>query len=100
MAGAIVVGKTVTTEFAFMNPSVTKNPINKAYSQEVRLLVLHRQSLQGHVPIAIGSQTNGSVIRPASYCGLYAIKPSSGIIPRTGVLETSKTLDQMGIFAN
>ena len=100
MAGAIVVGKTVTTEFAFMNPSVTKNPINKAYSPGGSSSGSASAVAAGHVPIAIGSQTNGSVIRPASYCGLYAIKPSSGIIPRTGVLETSKTLDQMGIFAN
>ena len=53
----------------------------------------------GDVPVAIGSQTNGSTIRPASYCGVYAMKPSAGIIPRVGVFEQSPTLDQMGIFA-
>jgi Asp-tRNA(Asn)/Glu-tRNA(Gln) amidotransferase A subunit family amidase len=53
----------------------------------------------GHIPIAIGTQTNGSVIRPASFCGVYGFKPSAGMIPRTGVLRTSETLDQVGVFA-
>ncbi len=53
----------------------------------------------GMVPVALGSQTNGSVIRPASYCGVYAYKPSSGLIPRTGVLDQSRSLDQVGVFA-
>jgi len=53
----------------------------------------------GHVPLTIGSQTNGSVIRPASFCGIYGFKPSRGIISRRGVLATSNTLDQVGVFA-
>jgi Asp-tRNA(Asn)/Glu-tRNA(Gln) amidotransferase A subunit family amidase len=54
----------------------------------------------GHVPVAVGTQTNGSVIRPASFCGVYAVKPSFGMISRNGVLRTSQTFDQVGVFAN
>ena len=99
-AGAIIVGKTVTTEFAFMKPSITKNPVNINYSPGGSSSGSASAVAAGNLPIAIGSQTNGSVIRPASFCGVYAIKPSNGIIPKFGVLETSNILDQMGIFAN
>ena len=49
--------------------------------------------------MAIGTQTNGSVIRPASFCGVFGFKPSSGMVPRSGVLQTSETLDQVGVFS-
>jgi len=98
-AGAIVMGKNVTTEFAFMQPSVTRNPHNKDYSPGGSSSGSAASVAAGHVPLAIGSQTNGSVIRPASFCGVYGFKPSRGIISRRGVLATSDTLDQVGVFA-
>ena len=98
--GAVIIGKTVTTEFAFMNPSKTKNPHNLDYSPGGSSAGSAAAVAAGHVPITVGSQTNGSVIRPASFCGVFGLKPSAGIIPRVGVLETSDLLDQIGVFAN
>lgn len=98
-AGAFVMGKTVTTEFAFMHPSKTRNPHNPEYSPGGSSSGSAAAVAAGHVPLAIGSQTNGSVIRPASFCGVYGFKPSSGIISRAGALATSATLDQVGLFA-
>ena len=98
-AGAIILGKTETTEFAFLNPARTKNPHSQEYSPGGSSAGSAAAVASGDVPVAIGSQTNGSVIRPASYCGVYAMKPSAGIIPRIGVFEQSPTLDQMGLFA-
>ncbi|VAW15032.1 Amidase [hydrothermal vent metagenome] len=98
-AGAIVLGKTVTTEFAFMHPSNTRNPHNAAHTPGGSSSGSAAAVAAGHVPLALGTQTNGSVIRPASFCGVIGFKPSRGIISRAGVLQTSATLDQMGIFA-
>ena len=98
-AGAIIIGKTVTTPFAFLDPSSTRNPHNIAFSPGGSSSGSAAAVAAGHVPIAIGSQTNGSVIRPASYCGVFGFKPTSGILPRTGVLQTSQTLDQLGVFS-
>lgn len=98
-AGAFVMGKTVTTEFAFMHPSKTHNPHNPDYSPGGSSSGSAAAVAAGHVPLAIGSQTNGSVIRPASFCGVYGFKPSFGVISRTGALATSATLDQVGLFA-
>lgn len=98
-AGAIVMGKTVTTEFAFMHPAVTCNPINHAHTPGGSSSGSAAAVAAGHVPLAIGSQTNGSTIRPASFCGVYGYKPSTGIVSRRGALQTSKTLDQVGVFA-
>ena len=98
--GAVIMGKTVTTEFAFMSPSKTRNPHNLDYSPGGSSAGSAAAIAAGHVPVAIGSQTNGSVIRPASFCGIFGLKPSAGIIPRVGVLETSDLLDQIGAFAN
>ena len=98
-AGAFVMGKTVTTEFAFMHPSDTCNPHNPQHSPGGSSSGSAAAVAAGHVPLAIGSQTNGSVIRPASFCGVYGFKPSAGIISRRGALETSNTLDQVGLFA-
>ena len=98
--GAVIMGKTVTTEFAFMNPSKTKNPHNLKFSPGGSSAGSAVAIAAGHVPLSIGSQTNGSIIRPASFCGVFGLKPSAGIIPRVGVLETSNLLDQMGAFAN
>jgi len=99
-AGAVIIGKTETTEFAALHPARTKNPHAYEYSPGGSSAGSAAAVAAGDVPVTIGSQTNGSVIRPASYCGVYAMKPSAGIIPRIGVFEQSPTLDQMGLFAS
>ena len=98
-AGAVILGKTATTPFAFMDPAATRNPHNLEYSPGGSSAGSATAVAAGHIPVAIGTQTNGSVIRPASFCGVYGFKPSAGMIPRTGVLRTSETLDQVGVFA-
>ena len=85
--------------FAFMDPAATRNPHNLEYSPGGSSSGSAAAVAAGHIPVAIGTQTNGSVIRPASFCGVYGFKPSAGMIPRTGVLRTSETLDQVGVFA-
>ena len=97
-AGAVILGKTATTPFAFMDPVKTRNPNNFDYSPGGSSSGSAAAVAAGHVPVAIGTQTNGSVIRPASFCGVYGFKPTLGMIPRTGVLRTSETLDQVGVF--
>ena len=97
-AGAVIPGKTVTTEFAWMYPADTRNPHNPAYTPGGSSSGSAAAVAAGHVPLAIGSQTGGSTIRPASYCGIYGFKPSRGIISRRGVFQTSATLDQVGLF--
>ena len=98
-AGAIIMGKTVTTEFAFMHPAATSNPHNHERSPGGSSSGSAAAVAAGHVPLAIGSQTNGSTVRPASYCGIYGFKPTRGIISRVGALQTSSALDQVGVFA-
>ncbi|MGA0913046.1 MAG: amidase [Candidatus Puniceispirillaceae bacterium] len=98
-AGAVILGKTATTPFAFMDPAATRNPHNLEYSPGGSSAGSAAAVAAGHIPVAIGTQTNGSVIRPASFCGVYGFKPSAGMVPRTGVLRTSETLDQVGVFA-
>ena len=98
-AGAVILGKTVTTPLAFASPSVTRNPHNPAYSPGGSSSGSAAAVAAGHVPLAIGSQTGGSINRPASYCGIYGFKPTRGSISRYGVLQTSETLDQVGGFA-
>jgi len=97
-AGAVILGKTVTTEFAFMHPAQTRNPHNPDYSPGGSSSGSAAAVAAFHVPLAVGTQTNGSVIRPASYCGTYGFKPTRGVISRRGVLRTSKSLDQVGVF--
>ncbi len=97
-AGAVIMGKTVTTEMAFMHPAATRNPHNPAHTPGGSSSGSAAAVAAGQVPLAVGSQTNGSVIRPASFCGVYGFKPSSGIVSRRGALETSNTLDQVGFF--
>lgn len=97
-AGAVIMGKTVTTEFAFLNPAHTSNPHNHAHTPGGSSSGSAAAVAAGHVPLAIGSQTNGSTVRPASFCGIFGFKPTRGMISRTGVLQTSVTLDQVGVF--
>lgn len=98
-AGAVIMGKTASTEFAYLHPTDTVNPHNPAHSPGGSSSGSAAAVAAGHVPLAIGSQTNGSTIRPAAFCGLFGFKPTRGMISRRGVLETSRTLDQVGVFA-
>ena len=97
-AGAVIMGKTKTTELAFVHPTDTVNPHDPAGSPGGSSNGSAAAVGAYHVPLAIGSQTAGSVIRPASYCGIYGFKPSRGVISRRGVLETSVSLDHLGTF--
>ena len=98
-AGAIILGKTVTTALAFASAGPTRNPYNDAHTAGGSSAGSAAGVAAGHVPLAIGSQTNGSTIRPASFCGVYGFKPSRGMISRRGCLQTSQTLDQVGVMA-
>jgi Asp-tRNA(Asn)/Glu-tRNA(Gln) amidotransferase A subunit family amidase len=97
-AGAVILGKTVTTELAFVHANETRNPHNTDRSPGGSSSGSAAAVAEFHVPLAIGSQTNGSVVRPASFCGIYGFKPTRGMISRRGVLETSQSLDQIGCF--
>jgi Asp-tRNA(Asn)/Glu-tRNA(Gln) amidotransferase A subunit family amidase len=98
-AGAVVLGKTVTTECAYFSPGKTRNPHNPEHTPGGSSSGSAAAVAAGMVPIAIGSQTNGSVIRPAAFCGVYGFKPTHGFIPRTGILKLSRALDHVGMFA-
>ena len=97
-AGAVIMGKTVSTEFAFLTPGKTANPHNADHTPGGSSSGSAAAVAAGHVPLAIGTQTAGSVIRPAAFCGVYGMKPSQGMISRAGVLQTAKNLDQIGGF--
>ena len=97
-AGGLVMGKTVTTEMATYSPGKTRNPHNPAHTPGGSSSGSAAAVAAGHVPLAVGTQTNGSVIRPAAFCGVVGFKPSFGMIPRTGVLTQSPALDQVGVF--
>jgi len=98
-AGAVILGKTVTTEYAYRQPGKTTNPHDAgrtpggSSSGSAAAVAAHM------VPGAVGSQTNGSVIRPAAFCGVVGFKPTHGLISRSGALLLSRTLDHVGVFA-
>ncbi len=98
-AGAVIMGKTVTTEFATYAPGKTRNPHHPGHTPGGSSSGSAAAVAAGMVPLALGSQTNGSTIRPASYCGVYGFKPTHGLIPRSGVFQLSRTLDHVGLFA-
>jgi Asp-tRNA(Asn)/Glu-tRNA(Gln) amidotransferase A subunit family amidase len=98
-AGAVIMGKTVTTEFANRTPGKTRNPHNPAYTPGGSSSGSAAAVAAGMVPLALGSQTGGSTIRPAAFCGVYGLKPTHGLIPRHGMLQLSRTLDHVGLFA-
>jgi len=98
-AGAIILGKTVTTELATYAPGKTRNPHNPVHTPGGSSSGSAAAVAAGMVPLAVGSQTNGSTIRPAAYCGVFGYKPSFGLIPRDGMLKQSPHLDQVGLFA-
>lgn len=98
-AGAVILGKTVTTEFAAYTPSKTRNPHDPDHTPGGSSSGSAAAVAAGMVPLATGSQTNGSVIRPAAFCGILGLKPTHGLIPRHGMLTLSRTLDHVGLFA-
>ena len=98
-AGAIIMGKTVTTEMAVFSPGKTTNPHNSGHTPGGSSSGSAAAVASAMVPLAVGTQTNGSVIRPASFCGIYGFKPSFGRISRHGVLTQSPPLDTVGVFA-
>src|SRR5687767_2014126 len=98
-AGAVILGKTVTTECAYYHPGKTRNPHNPAHTPGGSSSGSAAAVAASMVPLALGSQTNGSVIRPAAFCGVYGFKPTHGLVPRTGILQLSRALDHVGGFA-
>jgi Asp-tRNA(Asn)/Glu-tRNA(Gln) amidotransferase A subunit family amidase len=98
-AGAVIMGKTVTTEYAYFHPGKTRNPRDRERTPGGSSSGSAAAVAANMVPGAIGSQTNGSTIRPAAYCGVVGFKPTHGLIPRTGALLLSRALDQVGLFA-
>jgi Asp-tRNA(Asn)/Glu-tRNA(Gln) amidotransferase A subunit family amidase len=98
-AGAVIVGKTVTTELATFVPSPTRNPHNLEHTPGGSSAGSAAAVADEHVRIGIGTQTAGSVIRPAAYCGVFGFKPSFDVVPRIGVKVQSESLDTVGVFA-
>jgi Asp-tRNA(Asn)/Glu-tRNA(Gln) amidotransferase A subunit family amidase len=98
-AGAVILGKTVTTELASYAPGRTRNPHHPEHTPGGSSSGSAAAVAAGQVPAALGSQTNGSIIRPASFCGVYGFKPSFGLVPRGGVLRLSRPLDHVGVLA-
>ena len=99
VAGGYALGKTATTEFAFMHPAETRNPWNPRHTPGGSSSGSAAAVAAGHVPVAVGTQTNGSVIRPAAFCGVVGFKPSLDSLPIQGALPFAETLDQVGVFA-
>lgn len=97
-AGAIIIGKTVTTELATLTPGKTCNPHNLEHTPGGSSSGSAAGVADFMFPLALGTQTGGSVIRPASFCGIHALKPTFGLIPRTGVTMQSHTLDTVGVY--
>jgi len=98
-AGAVILGKTVTTPFAFASPAHTRNPHDPERTPGGSSSGSAAGIAAGHISLALGTQTGGSVIRPASFCGIYGYKPTRGLLSRRGCLRTSASLDQPGLFA-
>ncbi len=98
-AGAVIMGKTVTTELAVIAPGKTRNPHDPERTAGGSSSGSAAAVAAYMVPLAVGTQTNGSIIRPASYCGVVGYKPTHGLISRHRVLQQSRLLDQVGVFA-
>jgi Asp-tRNA(Asn)/Glu-tRNA(Gln) amidotransferase A subunit family amidase len=98
-AGALIMGKTVTTEFAYFAPGKTRNPHNPEHTPGGSSSGSAAAVASGMMPLALGSQTNGSTLRPAAYCGIIGFKPTHGLISRHRVCALSRTLDHVGLFA-
>jgi Asp-tRNA(Asn)/Glu-tRNA(Gln) amidotransferase A subunit family amidase len=98
-AGAVILGKTVTTELAVAHPGKTRHPVDPTRTPGGSSSGSAAAVADHMCPLALGTQTNGSVIRPASFCGVVGFKPTHGLISRAGVLLQSRTLDHVGVFA-
>jgi Asp-tRNA(Asn)/Glu-tRNA(Gln) amidotransferase A subunit family amidase len=98
-AGAVPMGKLATTPFAYLDPSVTRNPWNPEHTPGGSSSGPAAAVAARMVPLALGSQTVGSVLRPAAYCGVVGLKPTHGRICAAGVLELASSLDHVGVFA-
>ena len=98
-AGGLVIGKSSTTEFAFLNPTATLNPNAEGRTPGGSSAGSAAAVAAGLVPFAVGTQTGGSIIRPASYCGVAGFKPSFGLLPISGAKCFSWSLDTVGLFA-
>ena len=98
-AGAVVMGKTVTTEFALSAPGKTKNPHNPAHTPGGSSSGSAAAVADHQIPLSVGTQTGGSMIRPASYCGIHGYKPTFGSISRAGMFPLARPLDHPGIYA-
>ncbi len=98
-AGAVVIGKTVTSQYALFVAGPTRNPHDFTHTPGGSSSGSAAAVAAGFVPVALGTQTNGSIIRPASYCGVVGFKPSLGVLPRTGVLRQSALIDHPGVLA-
>ncbi len=99
-AGAVVLGKTVSTEFALFEPGPTRNPRNLAHTPGGSSSGSAAAVAAGHCPLALGSQTIGSVIRPAAFCGVVGYKPSYGRISTAGVIPLAESFDTVGLLAS
>nr|BFD92548.1 amidase [Kitasatospora sp. Xyl93] len=97
-AGALVAGKTVTTEFAASAPGPTRNPHHPGHTPGGSSSGSAAAVAAGLVPLAVGTQTVGSVVRPAAYCGVVGFRPTYGRIPTTGVIPNAPSFDTLGIF--
>ncbi len=98
-AGGQVMGKTVTTEFAFFSPGKTRNPHHTAHTPGGSSSGSAAAVAAGMVPLALGTQTAGSMIRPAAFCGIVGYKPTFGFVCRAGLKSFSESLDTVGVFA-
>lgn len=98
-AGAIVVGKTVTAELAYYHPGPTVNPYDRSRTPGGSSMGSAAAVATGEVQAAVGSQTNGSTIRPAAFCGVVGFKPTHGRVPTDGVMAFAPTLDTLGVLA-
>ncbi len=97
-AGAVILGKTVTTELAVRTPGKTKNPHDPGHTPGGSSSGSAAAVADGQVPLALGTQTGGSVIRPASFCGIYGLKPTFGMVARSGVTLQADWLDTVGTY--
>lgn len=98
-AGGIVLGKTVTTEFAYLHPGRTRNPLNLEHTPGGSSSGSAAAVAAGMLPIALASQTGGSTIRPAAFCGVAGLKPSFGLLPTSGMKGLAYTFDTVGLMA-
>src|SRR5213082_1255946 len=97
-AGAVIIGKTVTTEFAYFHPGPTRNPHDHARTPGGSSSGSAAAVADFMAPLAFGTQTAGSVIRPASYCGIFAYKPTYNVLPRAGLKPGADSLDTVGVY--